>query len=142
MKTFAVPSVATDPKGMEEFQRSQPLKAMSEGVARLVRDFCLRKRETIAKPTFTRMLTHTFVSTKTSKSGTTVVMSLGMHLRRFAVNFPIPNKAGRVLLPVFPRTRELIQKAEVTLTGADENWLGERLTGAMSLVSEGAGKER
>ena len=33
-------------------------------------------------------------------------------------------------------------KAEVTMTGADENWLAGRLTGALNLGREEAGKER
>ena len=41
---------------MEAMQRLQPLKANLEGAATLVREFCLRKREVAAKPTFTWML--------------------------------------------------------------------------------------
>ena len=37
-------------------QRSQPLKASLEETATLVRKFCLREREVVGKPTFTRML--------------------------------------------------------------------------------------
>ena len=58
-------------------------------------------------------------------------MSVGMYLRRLAANFP-----------VFPRTREWLQKADATLIGADKNWLAGQLTGAMSLGAEEAGDER
>ena len=69
-------------------------------------------------------------------------MALGMHLRRFATNFPTPLEAGQVPLPGFPQTRDWLTKAEVTMTGVDENWLAGRQTGALNLGEEEAGKER
>ena len=72
---------------------------------------------------------------------TRAVMSVGLHLRRFARNFPAPMKAGQVPLAEVLRTREWLQKVEVTLIGVEENWLPGWSTGAMSLVGEVASKE-
>ena len=48
------------------------------------------------------------------------VMARGMHLQRYALSFPTPAEAGHVPLPGFPRTREWLTKAEVTMTGVEE----------------------
>ena len=45
-------------------------------------------------------------------------------------------------LPGFPRTREWLTKAEITMTGVEENWLAGRLAEALNLGREEAGKER
>lgn len=68
-------------------------------------------------------------------------MSVSMYLQWFAANFSTPKKAREASLPEFPRTREWLQKAEVTLSGVDENGLVGRLTGAMRLVGDETGKE-
>ena len=90
-------------------------------MARLTRGLCLRKRGAAAKPTFIRMLAHVFNEDIVELK--TVLMSVGMHRRRFAANFSSPKEAGQVPLPEFPRTREWLQNDEVTLTGVGENWL-------------------
>ena len=58
LATVAMP--VQDPRGREAMQRLQPLKTSLEGVATVVREFCLRKREVAAKPTFIRMLAQLF----------------------------------------------------------------------------------
>lgn len=73
---------------------------------------------------------------------TRAVMSVGMHLRWSAVNFPTPKEAGQVPFPEFQRTREWLHKVEVTLTGMDDGSLTERLTGAMRLRGDEAGKRQ
>ena len=70
-----------------------------------------------AKPTFTRMLAQYFKEDIADWSRAAMVRD--MHLRRYAPSFP----AGQVPLPGFPRTREWLTKAEVTMTGVEENWL-------------------
>lgn len=97
-----------NPKGMEEFQRLQPLKARLEGVARLVRKFCSRKRKAAAKPTFIRILVQFFTE------------DIADDVNRDA-NFPTAKTAEQVPLQEFLRTREWLQKAEVTLAGVGEN---------------------
>ena len=42
----------------------------------------------------------------------------------------------------FPRTREWLHKAEVTITSWNGSWLTGRMTGAMGLGEEDAGEER
>ena len=88
--TFAMSVQA--PKGMEALQCVQRLKARLEGATRLAREFCLTKREAAAKPRFTRMLAQFFNEdiAELSRAG----MSLGMHVRRFAANFPHPEVGG------------------------------------------------
>ena len=56
--------------------------------------------------------------------------------------FPHPCGGRTGSAPGFPRTREWLTKAEVTMTGVEENWLTGRLTGALNLGKEEAGKER
>ena len=48
----------------------------------------------------------------------------------------------QVPLTGFPQTRECLTKAEVTMTGVDENWLAGQLAGVLNLGEEEAGKER
>lgn len=69
-------------------------------------------------------------------------MALGMYLRRFPANVPTPTAAEQVPLPEFLRTRDWLTKAEVTITGGDENWLAGRLTGTLNLRGEAAGKKQ
>ena len=124
---------------MGAMQRLQPLKASLEGTATLVHKFCLRKREVAGKTTFSRMLEQVF--NEDIAEWSRAVMARGMHIRRYAPSFPTPAEAGQVPLPGFPRTREWLTKAEVTMTGV-ENWLAGRLTGALNFGREEAGKER
>ena len=121
-------------------QRLQPLKASLEGMATLVREFCLSKREVAGKPTLSRMLAQFFNEDVADWSR--AVMAQGMLLRRYAPNFPTPVEAGQVPLPGFARTREWLTKAEVTMNGVEENWLAGRIAGALNLGKEEAGKER
>ena len=121
-------------------QRLQPLKASLEGTAALVREFCLRKREVAGKPTFSRMLAQFFNEDVADWSR--AVMEQSMFLRRYVSNFPTPAEAGPVPLPGFLRTREWLTKAEVTMTGVEENWLAARLAGTLNFRGEEAGKER
>lgn len=104
---------------MEGFQRVQPLKVRLEEMARLVLDCCLRKREAVAKATFTRIQAQVFI--EDIAEWTRAVISVGMHLRRFAANFPIPKEMGAVPLPGFSRTREWLHKAELKLIGVNED---------------------
>lgn len=45
-----------------------------------------------------------------------VVISIGRRIRRFVIHFLTPKNVGQAPLPEFPRTRELAQKDEATLT--------------------------
>lgn len=45
-----------------------------------------------------------------------VVISIGRRIRRFAIHFLTLKNVGQAPLPEFPRTRELAQKDEATLT--------------------------
>ena len=129
-----------DPRGRDAMQRLQPLKASLEGVVTVVREFCLRKREVAAKPTFIRMLVQLF--NEDIAELWRALIALGIHLRRFAANFPTPMKTRQVPLSGFLLTREWLTKAEVTMTGVDEKWIARLLTGALNLGREEAGKER
>ena len=99
----------------------------------------MRKREVASKPTFSRMLAQFF--NEDIADWSRAVMARGMHLRRYAPSLPTPVEARQVPLPRFPRTREWLTKAEVTMTGVEENWLEGRLTGALNLGREEAWKE-
>ena len=81
----------------------------------------MRKREVAGKPTFTRMLAQFF--NEDIADWSRAVMARGIHLRRYAPIFPTPAEAGQVPLPGFPRTREWLTKAGVTMTGVEENWI-------------------
>lgn len=48
-------------------------------------------------------------------------MSLGMHPWGFVDHLSIPNEARQVPLPKYSRFLDWLQKAEVTVTGVDEN---------------------
>lgn len=76
----------------------------SKGMAGLLRSFRLRKREVAAKSTFTRMLAWFFC--EDVADWVRVIISIGMRLRRYAVNFPTPQEAGQVPLPEFTRIRD------------------------------------
>ena len=56
--------------------------------------------------------------------------------------FSHPGGGGTGPVPRVSRTREWLTNAEVTMTGVEENWLAGRLTGALNLGREEAGKER
>lgn len=66
-----------------------------------IAELCSKRR---AKPTFSRILAQFFNEDITE--WTRVVMSVGMHLRRFAVIFPVPKSAGQVSLPELLLIRE------------------------------------
>ena len=104
---------------MGAMQRLQPLRASLEGAAKLEREFRLWMREVEAEPTFTRMLAQFFNEDIVDWSK--AVMARGMHLRRYSPNFPTPAEVGQVPLPEFPRTREGLTKAEVTMSGVEDN---------------------
>lgn len=130
----------TDPKGIEVFLRPKLLKTSVEGLARLVQDTCLRKWETAAKPTVTRILVQTFPNKpfRIVEGG-----DVAWHASTAVdggLSHPVRGRTGPAFVVSVDTSVATNHRSDAD--NLDENWLAGRLTGVMSLVVEEAGKER